>query len=139
VALRRRRERLRPSPLEAESELTGALRHLWVMVNEHPELRVSTEFQALARNLEHVEESLGNARRRYNSTVRDYNCRIRTFPAILWRPCSVCGPSPSSISPQRKRAPQRTCESPPDYRAGYRLSPTYELSRNNSAGFRVLP
>jgi LemA protein len=69
--------------LEAESELTGALRHLWVMVNEHPELRVSTEFQALARNLEHVEESLGNARRRYNSTVRDYNCRIRTFPGNL--------------------------------------------------------
>jgi LemA protein len=66
--------------LEAESELTGALRHLWVMVNAHPELRASAEFQALARNLEHVEESLRNARRRYNSTVRDYNYRIQKFP-----------------------------------------------------------
>jgi len=69
--------------LEAESELTGALRHLWVMVNEHPELRASTEFQALARNLEHVEESLRNARHRYNSTVRDYNYRIKKFPGNL--------------------------------------------------------
>ena len=69
--------------LEAESQLTGALRHMFAMVNEHPELRASTEFQALARNLEHVEESLRNARHRYNSTVCDYNHRIGKFPGNL--------------------------------------------------------
>jgi LemA protein len=67
----------------AENQLTGALRHLFAMAEEHPELRTSAEFQALAQNLESVEESLRNARRRYNRTVADYNHRIRVFPGKL--------------------------------------------------------
>lgn len=69
--------------VEAENELTAALRHLFAMADEHPELRTIEEFQALARNLEHVEESLRHARRRYNSTVRNYNRRIGVFPGSL--------------------------------------------------------
>jgi LemA protein len=67
----------------AENQLTLALRHLFAMAEEHPELRASGEFQALASNLWSVEESLNNARRRYNATVSDYNHRIQTFPGSL--------------------------------------------------------
>jgi len=67
----------------AEHQLTLALRHLFAMAEEHPELRESGEFQALALNIESVEESLRNARRRYNVTVREYNARIRKFPGNL--------------------------------------------------------
>jgi len=67
----------------AENQLTGALRHLFAMVDEHPQLRASEEFIALEQNLKSVEESLRNARRDYNATVRDYNRRVRMFPGSL--------------------------------------------------------
>ncbi|MGO9228242.1 MAG: LemA family protein [Bryobacteraceae bacterium] len=69
--------------LGAENQLTGALHHLFAMADEHPELRASEEFQLLAQNIESVEESLRNARSRYNATVRDYNERIARFPGNL--------------------------------------------------------
>jgi LemA protein len=67
----------------AENQLTGALRHLFAMADEHPQLRASEEFQALEQNLKSVEESLRNARRDYNAAVRDYNRRVRMFPGKL--------------------------------------------------------
>ncbi|MGA2039952.1 MAG: LemA family protein [Bryobacteraceae bacterium] len=67
----------------AENQLTGALRHLLAMAEEHPQLRASEEFRALERNLKSVEESLRNARRDYNDTVRDYNRRVRMFPGKI--------------------------------------------------------
>ncbi|MGB7760472.1 MAG: LemA family protein [Bryobacteraceae bacterium] len=67
----------------AEDQLTGALRHLLAMAEEHPQLRASEEFQALEQNLRSVEESLNQARRDYNATVRDYNRRVRMFPGKL--------------------------------------------------------
>lgn len=69
--------------VEAENQLSGALHHLLAMADQHPELRGSAEFQALAQTIESVEESLGAARRRYNSTVVAYNRRIRTFPGFF--------------------------------------------------------
>ena len=69
--------------VEAENQLTGALRHLLAMAEEQPQLRASEEFQALEQNLKTVEDSLRNARRDYNATVRDYNRRVRMFPGNL--------------------------------------------------------
>jgi len=67
----------------AENQLTAALRHLFAMAEEHPQLLASEEFQALEQNLKSVEESLGNARRDYNAAVRVYNRRVRMFPGSL--------------------------------------------------------
>src|ERR1035438_2496881 len=64
--------------VEAENQLTGALRHLLAMAEEHPQLRASEEFQALEQNLKTVEDSLRNARRDYNATVRDYRSEEHT-------------------------------------------------------------
>lgn len=94
----------------AENQLTGALRHLFAMAEEHPELRTSAEFQALAQNLESVEESLRTARCRYNETVRDYNHRIQVFPGKLVAAVLGLQPKPlldlSSDTEQEKRAAQ---------------------------------
>jgi LemA protein len=69
--------------VEAEDQLSRALRHMLAMADERPELRASAEFQALARTVEAVEESLSIARRRYNRTANDYNRRLRGFPGNL--------------------------------------------------------
>ena len=67
----------------AENQLTGALRHLFAMAEEHPQLRACEEFKTLEQNLKSVEDSLRNARRDYNATVRDYNRRVRMFPGKI--------------------------------------------------------
>jgi len=69
--------------LAAEDELTDALTHMFAMADEHPQLRESGEFKALELTLTAVDVSLRNARRAYNSTVRDYNRRIGAFPGKL--------------------------------------------------------
>jgi LemA protein len=67
----------------AEDRLTEALRHLFALAEEHPQLRASFEFQSLEQALEAVEESLRKAWRDYNAAVRDYNRRIEVFPGKL--------------------------------------------------------
>ncbi|MGA2154636.1 MAG: LemA family protein [Bryobacteraceae bacterium] len=69
--------------VQAESQLTGALRQLLAVAENYPQLRASEQFLSLQQALQQIEEALQNARRYYNAVVRDYNTRIQTFPAVL--------------------------------------------------------
>ena len=69
--------------VQAESQLTGALRQLFAVAENYPQLRASEQFLSLQQALQGIEDALQNARRYYNAVVRDYNTRIQTFPAIL--------------------------------------------------------
>jgi hypothetical protein len=91
----------------AENQLTGALRHLFAMAEEHPELRTSAEFQALAQNLESVEESLRNARRRYNSDCGRLQPSDTSIPGKAGGgPAGVAAKAPSrSLLRDRAREP----------------------------------
>jgi LemA protein len=84
------------------------------VVDAHPELRASGEFQMIAQTIENVEDSLTNAWRRYNSSVRDYNRSIRVFPgnllAILLglRPKPLLGVPPKDEPASMAAAPRAT-------------------------------
>ena len=69
--------------VQAENQLTGALRQLFAVAENYPQLRASEQFLSLQQGLQQIEEALQNARRYYNAVVRDYNTRIQTFPAVL--------------------------------------------------------
>lgn len=71
---------------QAEGELTRALRQLFALSEDYPELRASDNFRELQEQLEEIEEALQDARRYYNATVRDYNTLRRQFPANLVAP-----------------------------------------------------
>lgn len=71
----------------AEADLTEALRRLFALSEDYPDLRASENFRELQGQLEEIEEALQDARRYYNATVRDYNTLRRKFPANL-----VAGP-----------------------------------------------
>ena len=73
--------------VQAEGQLTGALRQLVAVAENYPQLRASEQFLSLQQALQQIEEALQNARRYYNAVVRDYNTRIQTFPSVL-----VAGP-----------------------------------------------
>jgi len=68
---------------QAEGMLTQALRGLFAVAENYPQLQASQEFTQLQGSLNEVENSLQNARRYYNAVVRDLNTRIQSFPTNI--------------------------------------------------------
>jgi LemA protein len=66
-----------------ESFLIGGLRHLFVLVENYPELKASRNFLNLQQELIHTEDRIQRARRFYNGNVRDLSNRIETFPSNI--------------------------------------------------------
>jgi LemA protein len=68
---------------QAEGELTGALRSLFALAENYPQLRATENFNQLQGTLAQVEDGIQHARRYYNAVVRDYNTKIQQFPSNL--------------------------------------------------------
>ena len=66
---------------EAENLLTGALRQLFALAEDYPELEASANFEQLQRSLEEAEDRLAIARQIYNDTVLTYNDLVKTIPS----------------------------------------------------------
>ncbi len=54
----------------AENQLTGALKSLFAVAENYPELKASEEFTQLQGSLNQTEDTIQNARRYYNAVVR---------------------------------------------------------------------
>lgn len=65
---------------QAEGQLTQALKSLFAVAENYPQLRASEQFTSLQAALQEVEGSIQNARRYYNAVVRDYNTKLQSFP-----------------------------------------------------------
>ncbi len=68
---------------EAEGFLTDALKSLFALSEDYPELEAAGNFRELQDTLEEIETAVQNARRYYNAVVRDLNTRIQQFPSNL--------------------------------------------------------
>ena len=67
----------------AENQLTGALKSLFAVAENYPELKASEQFTQLQGSLSQTEDSIQNARRYYNAVVRDLNTKIQVFPTNI--------------------------------------------------------
>ena len=67
----------------AENVLTGALRSLFAVVENYPDLKASTNVLQLQEELTTTENQISFSRQHYNATVLDYNHSIQTIPAVL--------------------------------------------------------
>ena len=67
----------------AENQLTGALKSLFAVAENYPQLKASEEFTQLQGSLSQTEDSIQNARRYYNAVVRDLNTKIQSFPTNI--------------------------------------------------------
>lgn len=65
---------------EAEKGLTGALKTLFAVAENYPELKANENFMSLQKELSTLEHEIQLARRYYNGTVRNYNIVVRSFP-----------------------------------------------------------
>jgi LemA protein len=66
---------------QAENMLTAALRQLFAVAENYPELRASENFQALQGELANTEDRIQTSRRFYNANVREYNERVQSVPS----------------------------------------------------------
>jgi LemA protein len=68
---------------KAQSELSGALARLLVVVENYPNLKADASFRDLQAQLEGTENRITVARNRYIDAVKTYNVSVRTFPNNL--------------------------------------------------------
>jgi LemA protein len=68
---------------DANNMMTGALRHLFAVAENYPQLRASENFMDLQNELTDTEEKIAFARQFYNRNVADFNTRILVFPAVF--------------------------------------------------------
>ena len=68
----------------AENVLTGALRQLFALSENYPNLKANANFQQLQSDLSDIENKLAAARRFFNNAVQEYNTGIQQFPAALF-------------------------------------------------------
>jgi LemA protein len=68
---------------QAEGMLTQALRGLYAVAENYPELKANQNFMALQQSLTQTEDAISGSRRGYNSTVQELNTKIETVPSNI--------------------------------------------------------
>ncbi len=68
---------------EAEGAVTTALRQLFAVVENYPQLKANESVQRLMEELTSTENKIAFARQLYNDLVMKYNTRIEQFPTNL--------------------------------------------------------
>lgn len=66
---------------KAEAGLSGALKTLFAVAENYPDLKANANFMQLQKDLNSIEQDLQLARRYYNGTARDYNMTVASFPS----------------------------------------------------------
>lgn len=68
---------------EKENALSETLKSLFAVAENYPDLKASTNFLELQRELTDTEDKIQAARRFYNTNVRDLNIKIESFPSSI--------------------------------------------------------
>lgn len=68
---------------QAENMMTGALKTLFAVAENYPDLKASQNFMMLQEELAGTENKISYARQNYNNSVMDYNVAIQRFPTNL--------------------------------------------------------
>lgn len=68
---------------QADGQLSGALKTLFAVAENYPELKANDNFKHLQQELSDAEDKIAYSRQFYNSNVMTYNVKIKKFPAVL--------------------------------------------------------
>ena len=69
---------------QAQAQLSGALSRLLVTVERYPDLKANQNFLQLQGQLEGIENEIRNSRNQFNSTINEYNVKVRSFPTNVF-------------------------------------------------------
>jgi LemA protein len=68
---------------DGENMLTGALKSLFAVSENYPDLKASVNFVELQREIRDTEDKIMAARRFYNNNVMTLNTKIESFPGNI--------------------------------------------------------
>jgi LemA protein len=69
---------------EASDQLTNALKSLFAVAENYPQLKANENFKMLQEELAGTENKIAYARQFYNDSVMSYNTKIQRFPMNLF-------------------------------------------------------
>jgi LemA protein len=69
--------------IDADNQLTGALKTLFAVSENYPDLKANSNFQQLQSELTDTEDKISYARQFYNDVVLKYNNTCQQFPSSL--------------------------------------------------------
>src|ERR1700675_1936191 len=72
-----------PQKAQADLQLTGALRSLFVLAEQYPQLKANQNFLALQKRISELEERIADRREFFNDDVATYNTRIAQLPEVF--------------------------------------------------------
>lgn len=72
-----------PEHAAAENQLSGALKSIFALSENYPDLKSNTNFLELQRELSDTENKIQSARRFYNGNVRDFTTALQHFPGNI--------------------------------------------------------
>jgi LemA protein len=67
----------------AEGPFVAAMRQLFAVAENYPQLKANENFLALQQELANTEDRIQASRRFYNNNVQAYNARIQQFPSMV--------------------------------------------------------
>ncbi|NOZ44385.1 MAG: LemA family protein [bacterium] len=69
--------------LEADNMLSGALKSLFAVSENYPDLKANQNFLQLQEELSDLENKIAAARRYYNASVKEYDNALESFPSNI--------------------------------------------------------
>ena len=69
---------------KADNMLSGALKSLFAVAENYPQLKANENFMMLQEELSGTESKIAYARQFYNDMVMQFNTSIQTFPGMLF-------------------------------------------------------
>lgn len=68
---------------KADTELAGALKSLFAVAENYPELKANENFNQLQNRISYLESQIADRREFYNDSVAIFNTRIRQIPDVF--------------------------------------------------------
>lgn len=69
--------------LKASDEVGSALKSLFAVAENYPNLKANENFKELQRQLEDTEDKIAYSRQFFNTNILEYNTSVKTFPNNL--------------------------------------------------------
>jgi len=70
--------------VKADNQLEGALKTIFAIAENYPDLKANTNFLELQRELSATEDKVAYSRQFYNDSILSYNNLCKTFPGIFF-------------------------------------------------------
>lgn len=68
---------------KANNMLSGALKSLFAVAENYPQLKANENFAQLQKELSDTEDKVAYSRQFYNSIVKDFNIKVKVFPNAI--------------------------------------------------------